>query len=415
MRTAYQYRLRPTSSQITLMSEWLELLRRQYNYRLAERFNWYEQNRSPVNACPLICHLSELKDKPNFYSQKRDLVNSKILFPEYKSVHSQVLQDCTERVKKAFDRFLKGDSKGKRLGRPRFKGKGRYRSFTFPQAKQDCIKGNRINLPKIGEVKLIQHRPLPVGFKVKTATISLKADGWYVTLCPAGAAESLDDGRVPVLIPDVPTMENTIGIDMGLKAFLVTDTGEEIAIPQHYRKAEKRLKQRQRALSRKKKGSNNRRKAIQRVAEHHLEVSNQRKQFHYETAQKLLAQGGNVAHEQLNIKGLARTKMAKSIHDAGWGQFLQILSIKAARAGLMTIAVNPNSTTQDCSRCGATVKKTLSDRWHSCLCGCELDRDHNAAKNIKQRAVGHSVLNSLGYVLGLPGSHQEASSIALRA
>jgi putative transposase len=97
----------------------------------------------------------------------------------------------------------------------------------------------------------------------------------------------------------------------------------------------------------------------------------------------------------LNIKGIARTRMAKSTHDAGWGQFLQILSIKAERAGLMTIAVNPNGTTQDCSGCGVKVPKTIADRWHSCPhYGCELDRDHNAAINIKHRAVGHFVLKA---------------------
>jgi putative transposase len=104
------------------MSEWLELLRRQYNYRLGERFDWSEQNRSPVNACPLICHLPTLKDRPDFYSQKRDLVNSKVLFPEYKKVHSQVLQDCIKQVDKTVERWLKGDSNGRRSGRPRFKG-----------------------------------------------------------------------------------------------------------------------------------------------------------------------------------------------------------------------------------------------------------------------------------------------------
>jgi putative transposase len=129
MRIAYQYRLRPTSSQIALMSEWLELLRRQYNYRLAERFNWWEGNRCAVNACPLICHLPELKEQPDFYSQKRDLVNTKNLFPEYKIIHSQVLQNCIERVKGAFDRWLKGDSNGNRSGKPRFKGKGGHSPF----------------------------------------------------------------------------------------------------------------------------------------------------------------------------------------------------------------------------------------------------------------------------------------------
>jgi putative transposase len=388
MRTAYQYRLRPTPSQIATMSEWLDLLRRQYNYRLGERFNWYEQNRCDINACPLICHLPELKDQPDFYSQKRDLVNSKALFPAYQSIHSQVLQNCVERVKKTFDRWLKGDANGKRSGKPRFKGVGRYRSFTFPQIKQDCITGKFIKLPSFGNVKLILHRPLPDGFKLKTATITCKADGWYLVL-------SLEDASVPEPIFDLPTMDNTIGIDMGLKAFLVTDEGEEVSIPQHYRKAEKRLKRLQRGLSRKKKGSNRCKKAIKRVGKAHLKVANQRKDFHYKTAKKLLNQGKNIGHEKLNIKGIARTRMAKSTHDAGWGQFLQILSIKAERAGLMTVAVNPNGTTQNCSGCGVKVPKTIADRWHFCLdCGCELDRDHNAAINIKHRAVGHSVLKA---------------------
>lgn len=388
MRTAYQYRLRPSSDQITLMSDWLELLRRQYNYRLGERFSWYERNRCDINACLLICHLPELRDNPDFYSQKRDLVNSKALFPEYADIHSQVLQDCIGRVKKTFDRWMKGDCNGKKSGKPRFKQSGRYRSFTFPQIKQECIQGKYIKLPTIGLVKLIQHRSLPDGFKIKTATISRKVDGWYVVL-------SLEDASVPVLSPDSPLLENTIGIDLGLKSFFTDDSGLEVAIPQHYRKAEKQLKRLQRGLSRKKKGSNRRQKAIKRVAKAHLKVSNTRKDFHYKTAKAVLQQGKHVAHEKLNIRGLAKSRLAKSVNDAGWGQFLQILSIKAERAGLLTIAVNPNGTSQDCSTCGHKVPKKIQDRWHSCPnCGCELDRDHNAAINIKHRAVGHSVLKA---------------------
>ena len=385
MRTAYQYRLRPTPSQVATMSEWLNLLRRQYNHRLGERFDWWEQNRCDVNACPLICHLPELKDNPDFFSQKRGLVISKTLFPEYQQIHSQVLQNCIERVKKTFDRFLSGDSNGKKSGRPRFKGMGRYHSFTFPQVKQDCLNGKFITLPSFGKVKLIVHRPIPSGFKIKTATIIQKADGWYVIL-------SLEDSSVPVLSPDLPTMDNTIGIDLGLKAFLVDDAGAEVAIPQFYRKAQKRLKRAQRSLSGKKKESNRRRKAVKRVARLHLKVASQRKDFHYKTAKKLINKGKNIGHEALNIKGLAKTRMSKSVNDAGWGTFLKILEIKAERAGLLAIPVNPNGTTQDCSSCGVKVPKTLADRWHSCPhCGCELDRDHNAAINIKQRAVGHPV------------------------
>ncbi len=181
---------------------------------------------------------------------------------------------------------------------------------------------------------------------------------------------------------------------MGLKSFVVDDSGEEVVIPQYYRKSERRLKKIQRALSRKKKGSKRRKKAIKLVAKAHLKVSNQRKDFHCKTAKKLLNKGRNIGHEDLNIKGIARTRMAKSTHDAGWGQFLQILSIKAVNAGLMTIAVNPNGTTQECSSCGQKVPKTIQDRWHECQCGCSLDRDHNAAKNINYRAVGHPVFKA---------------------
>ncbi|WP_334904147.1 RNA-guided endonuclease InsQ/TnpB family protein [Nostoc sp.] len=407
MRTAHQYRLRLTKLQQATIDQWLQLARRQYNYRLAERFNWYEENRCDINACPLICHLPKLKDRPDFYSQKRDLVNSKKLFPEYKNLPSHTLQDVIARVEKTFDRWIKGDGNGKRSGKPRFKGLGRFRSIAFPDPiKPEHLMGRFIQLPKIGKLKMILHRPLPDGFKIKTTAITKKVDSYYITL-------SLQDSSVPLITPDSPTMENTIGIDVGLKLFLVDDAGGEIAIPQHYRKSEQRLKRLQRSLSRKKKGSIRRQKAIKRVAKAHLKVNNQRKDFHYKTANLLLQQGKNVAHEKLNIKGLAKSGLAKSVNDAGWGQFLQILSIKAERAGLLTIGVNPNGTSQECSHCGQKVKKDLSVRWHSCSCGCELDRDQNAAKNIKYRAVGHSVLNSLGNVLELSGSHQEASALSV--
>lgn len=408
MRTAHQYRLRLSRQQQATIDQWLELCRRQYNYRLAERFNWYEQNRCDVNACLLVCHLPELKGRPDFYSQKRDLVNSKKLFPEYAEIPSHTLQDVVKRVEKAFDRWLKGDSNGKRSGKPRFKGVGRYRSLGFPDPiKAEHIQGKFVQLPKLGKLKLILHRPIPGGFVVKTAAITKKADGYYITL-------SLQDSSVPELNPDLPTVSNTIGVDMGLKSFLVDSDGEEVAIPQHYRKAEKRLKRLQRSLSRKKKGSNRRKKAVKRVAKQHLKVANQRKDFHYKTATKLLSQGKNIGHESLNIKGLAKSRLAKSVNDAGWGTFLQILSVKAANAGLMTIAVNPNGTSQDCSNCGVKVSKTLADRWHSCPnCGCELDRDHNAAINIRNRAAGHSVLKASGVRRNSGTAKEEARALSV--
>jgi putative transposase len=384
MRKAYQYKLKPNTKQKTVIDNWLELLRRQYNYRVAERLNWYEQNRCDINSCSLIvCHLPQLKEQPSYYSQKRDLVKTKELFLEFKEIHSQVLQDCVERVKKAFDRYLKGDKTNKTSGKPRFKGVGRYRSFTYTQMKQDCLSNGFVNLPKIGKVKLIQHRELPSGFTIKTATITKKADGYYLTL-------SLEDKSVPVITIDtIPTLENTIGIDMGLKSFLVTSEGEEIEIQRHYRKAQKRLRVKQKKVSRKKKGSKNRRKAVAKLGRVHQKVANKRKDFHYKTAANLIKKADVIAYEKLNIKGLAKTKLAKSILDAGWGQFLEILKLKAEKAGGLTVEVNPNGTSQHCSNCGHKVPKELKNRIHNCdNCGIVLCRDLNAAINIKHLAVG---------------------------
>ncbi len=392
MRTAYQYKLRCNKEQTAVVEMWLELLRLQYNYRLGERFSWWEENRCPINACPLVMPIPQLRDNPDYYSQKKDLVNTKDKFREYKLIHSQVLQDCIKRVKLAFDRWLKTDKNRQRCGKPRFKGRGRYRSFTYPQIKQDCIEGNKINLPKIGKVKLIQHRPLPDGFQIKTVTITRKADGYYVTL-------SLEDKSVPTFNSDVePTLKNTLGIDMGLKDFLVTSDGESVPIPQYYRKSQKRLKTLQKRLSRKKKGSNGWLKAVKAVAKQHKKVADKRKDFHFQTANKLLSKKADIiAHEKLNIKGLTKTKLSKSINDAGWGQFLSILTLKAENAGKKTIAVNPQNTSQDCSNCGEKVPKELSQRTHSCPhCCIIIDRDLNAAVNIKNRAAGHSVLKARG-------------------
>ncbi|NET11752.1 MAG: IS200/IS605 family element transposase accessory protein TnpB [Okeania sp. SIO1H6] len=391
MRTAYQYKLRPNKEQIATIELWLELLRRQYNYRLGEKFSWWSENRCPVNACPLVMPIPQLRDNPNYYSQKRDLVNTKDKFPEYKLIHSQVLQDCIKRVKLAFDRWFKADKNGTRLGKPRFKGKGRYRSFTYPQIKLDCIEENQINLPKIGKVKLIQHRPIPEGFQIKTVTISRKADGYYVTL-------SLENKSVPALTTKVePTLKNILGIDMGLHKFLVTSEGDAVPIPQYYRKSQKRLQTLQKRLSRKKKGSKRWLKAVKAVAKQHKKVADKRKDFHFKTANELLSKGKVIAYENLNIKGLAKTRLSKSINDAGWGQFLSILNVKAENAGQKTIAVNPQNTSQDCSNCDEKVPKELSIRTHSCPhCGIIIDRDLNAAINIKNRAAGHSVLKARG-------------------
>ena len=380
MRTSYQYKIKPTQEQGEKIARTLEMLRCQYNYLLAQRFDWHEQNRCPLDRCPLICQIPELKEQPNYYSQKASLTQLKVDRPWYKEIHSQVLQEVPKKVEITFERWLKGDSNGKKSGRPRFKGVGQYKTFTYPQFKRHHFANNKITLSKIGEVKVIVHRPIPVGFDIKTVSVTKKADGYYVTL-------SLDDQTVPTIKPDFNS-DNIVGIDVGLIDFYVASDGSRINAPKHLRKAERKLKSAQRRVDRRKKGSNRRKKAIKKLAIQHKKVADTRKDFHFKTARTLLDKYDIIAVEKLNIKGLVKTQLAKSINDAGWGQFIIILSNKAENAGLKVITVNPNGTSQECSNCGHKVKKRLSQRMHNCpVCHTSLCRDLNAAINIKARGT----------------------------
>ncbi|MEH2197821.1 RNA-guided endonuclease InsQ/TnpB family protein [Nostoc sp.] len=380
MKTSYQYKIKPNKQQVEKIDQTLEKLRYQYNYMLAQRFDWYEQNLCAVDKCPLICHLPELKEQPNYYSQKASLVQLKVDRPWYKDISSQVLQEVPKKVELAFDKWLTGDINGKKSGRPRFKGRGQYKTFTYTQFKRHHFVANKITLSKIGEVKVIVHRPIPDGLTIKTVSITKKADGYYVTL-------SLDDKTVPTIKPDF-NPNNIIGIDVGLIDFYVASDNTRIAAPKYLRKAERKLKSAQRKVSRRKKGSNRRKKAIQKLGKQHKKVADTRKDFHFKTANNLLKKYDVVAVEKLNIKGLAKTRLAKSIHDVGWSQFTTILGNKAENAGLKVIAVNPSGTSQDCSICGHKVKKPLSQRMHNCPnCKANLCRDLNASLNIKARGT----------------------------
>ncbi len=395
MRISYQYRLKPNKKQREIIDNTLSLLRHQYNYQLAQRFDWYEQNRCSIDRCPLICYLPELKDRPTKKTQDKSLVQLKKDRPWYKKVHSQLLQSVCNRVDKAFERWLKGDCHGRKSGRPRFKGIGQYKTFTYKQFKQHHFVDNKITLSKIGDVKVIVHRPIPSGFIIKTVSVTKKANGYYVTL-------SLDNKAVPTIKPDFDA-NNIVGIDVGLIDFYVDSDNNRVAAPKYLRKAERKLKSTQRQVARRKRGSRRHLKAIKKLSIQHKKVADTRKDFHFKTAKKLLNKYDVVVVEKLNIKGLARTRLAKSINDAGWGQFITILTNKAVgeacakriNAGLAVIEVNPNGTSQSCSNCGHIVKKPLSQRTHNCpVCQTNLCRDLNAARNIRKRAEGHPVLKA---------------------
>ena len=184
----------------------------------------------------------------------------------------------------------------------------------------------------------------------------------------------------------MPVSDRTVGIDVGLESFAVTSDGEYIENPRYLREAETVFRVSQRSVSRKKKGSSNRLKAVKLLAKNHIKVKRQRADFAHKVADNLVKNYGRIAVEDLRIKNMVRNHhLARSISDAGWGQFVSILSYKAEYAGREFVQVHPNGTSQICSGCGATVKKSLSTRVHNCpACGLSLNRDFNAALNIKR-------------------------------
>lgn len=407
MRIAHQYRLKPNKEQKAKLNRWLDMLRHQYNYLLQDRFNWWSQNRCPVNACPLVCYMPELREQPDYYSQKRSLVQLKKDRPWYEEVHSQVLQDMVKRVKLAFDRYLAGDKDGKRSGKPRRKAKHRYRTFTYPQADLTWLtSANKIKLPKVGEIRFILHRPLPPGFDVKTISITKKADGFYITF-------SLEDKSVPEISSDVvPTEDNSTAIDLGCEYFATLADGTTIAPPKYFRAAQEKLVKLQQKASARPKGSRARKLLYRKVAKLHQKIARQRKQFHFEKAKEILNQYDAVFVEDLTVKNMvrrnkpkqdekgnylpnkqkAKSGLNKSILDCGWSQFLDILSLKAERAGLKVVKINPRGTSQVCVNCLNRVDKQLSDRWHCCYhCGVMMPRDWNSALLLKKLGLDEAL------------------------
>jgi putative transposase len=379
MIKAFKYRLSPNVT-ITDTLQWiLDRCREVYNAALAERKEAYRMAGKSIS----------------YFEQKRDLVEIKRdLRPEYAEIASHVLQDVILRVEKAYQSFFRRVKNGEKPGYPRFKGRNWYDSFCYPDAagwKFAPGDGNRAHLvlSKIGSIPVVFHREMEG--KIKMCTIKREGEHWYVVFsCEVAQPEPL-----PVSYEDV-------GIDLGITHFAALSTGDMIDNPRHYRHAEKKLKKLQQSLSRKKKGSHRRKKAVKAVAKAHRKVRNQRRDFQHKASRQLVNRYQVIVLEDLQSSNMSKAPkpkqdeqgnslpngaaakggLNKSILDAGWNAFTQMVISKAASAGRTVLFVHPSYTSQACSGCGTICKKDLSERWHSCECGCELDRDTNAAINI---------------------------------
>jgi putative transposase len=378
MKYTYQYKALPTTEQKLELNLWLRTCQYWYNRQIGDRFDWWEMNRSPINACPLITTLPELRDKPNFYSQKKYLPVLKkapVLVQwsgeelDLSRVPANTLQEVCKRVDKAFERFIAGDSTGDRSGRPRIKSQSRYRSLVVEGAGlelQSCSMGGKylyIKVPKIGLIKIRSHRHLPDGAILKQLQFIKKNDDWFVNL-------RLEDGTIPISQNDItPTWDNSLGMDVVLHEadYLATSQGEKLPSLKALRKRQHQLTRTSQKKNARKRGSKARRKLAKREGRQHQKIARCRKDFQYKTAHKLVRTGKQVFfHEDLNLKGLSRRNAPKqdqrgayiangqsaksglnlSWSDAAFGQFFQLLGHIAGKAGAVVIAKNPAYTSQ---------------------------------------------------------------------
>lgn len=307
-------------------------------------------------------------------------------------VPATTVQMLADRLSRSLKRFLAAKKHGiPGVGFPRFKTPNLWHSIQLRQYGKDCYlhedKKHLVVPAKIGKsIKVKLHRP--VEGTPKTVHLVLRADGhWYALI----VCETLPHSEHEPSACSHPD----IGIDVGLKSFLTDSEGKTIENPRFYRTSQRTLRRKQRMMCRRKKGSHRRRKAAKNAAQTHLKINRQRRDHHFKTAKPYAADYRLIAVEDLAITNMVKNHhVAKSIMDASWGAFLDILEDKAARAGHRVIRVNPRFTTQACSKCGELIQKSLSVRTHICAsCGFVADRDVNAAKNIlfKARAWPSSI------------------------
>lgn len=373
----YTYRIYPDAAQQTELLEWLETCRGVYNYALRELKDWMASRKCPIDRCSLEKEYIIRSDAPlpSYHRQQNNLPKAKKQFPHLGKVHSQALQTTIRRLHDTWEAFQKRGH-----GFPRFKKFGQLKSFVFPQFKDSPINGNAIKLPKIGEVPINLHRPIPDGFKVKQVRVLSRIRGtqWYVVV----TIES------EVSVPDAPVHGRAIGIDLGLERFLTVSDGSFQERPKFFKSMQRQLKLLQRRAARKQKGSHNWEKAQIEVARIHQRIANRRKDFHLKTAHKLCDQAQTIFAEDLNAKGLTRGMLGKDCVDAAFGQFLSLTEWVCWKRGVYFAKVNPNGTSQTCPNCLATVTKALAVREHHCPeCGYRTHRDHAAAEMVLHRGL----------------------------
>ncbi len=366
---AFRDKLGPTSEQEQQFWQLAGAVRWVWNEMLTERKRVYEETGQGISQYEQMRQLTSLKQAPE---------------TEWlRSIHSQVLQEPIKQLQQAFVNFFE-----KRASYPQFKKRKPIKqSFSYPQGIK--VDADRVYLPKMGWVRFRKSREIEG--QIKRATVRHKASGWYIAI----VCEVEIEPR-----PVEPTRSEVIGVDLGLRDFAIMSDGERVPNPGLLRRLERKLAREQRTLSRRQRGSKRYRKQREKVARLHERVQDARADFLHKLSHQLVSENQGILVEDLSIQGMARSRLAKSIHDAGWGQFLRQLEYKCQWQGKTFHRIDrwfPSSRIHN--GCGTKNSLSLSARRFVC-CGCGevVDRDLNAAKNIKHQglidlgvvAVGHT-------------------------
>jgi putative transposase len=359
-----KFRLFPTKGQRAKMRSILGECRWLYNRILETRKNAYDYDGTSLG-------LYDINPMIPGWKEER---------PSLRSVHSQVLQQVSERVQLAFQGFWRRCKSREKPGYPRFKQEDRYDSFTFPQpGKGFALVGeDGLRLHGVGTIRIKRHRPIEGA--IKRLVVHRDGTGCWFACFQVEVGEQV-----------LPTSDAAIGIDVGLESFATLSNGDVVENPRFFKRDQKRLAKLSRQMSESPVGSERRtkkRKAHQKVWR---SITNRRSDFAHKLSRQIVNRFGIICVEDLKIKQMMDgnfRSMNRSIADAAWGQFLFFTSYKAAEAGRVFVEVNPKNTSQICSNCGEMVRKDLSVRIHSCPhCGFTASRDHNAAVNILRRGL----------------------------
>ncbi|MDE1849969.1 MAG: transposase [Candidatus Micrarchaeota archaeon] len=377
VKTAYKYRAYPSKEQKSILNCQMLLSKELYNLLLQKAQQHFKDTGKTFTKYGMIKWTTEFK-KEN---------------PEYNEVYSQVLQNVPDRISKAYKNFFrrvkeKRDGKKQKVGFPRFKSF--VASLTYPQSGFK-IEKKRIDLSKIGRVNFVNHRDIEG--KVKTLSIKKTKSGeWYITITVE------KKGTLPFA-----NGKEAIGIDLGIKNYATLSDGSVLHNKYISKPERNRLKRLQKSISRKAKGSRSRYKAKQRFARYSEHISRIREDHLHKLSYNLVRSYSFIAYEELKIANMVRNhRLAKSISESSWGNFVQLLRYKAESAGCVAVGVNPQNTSKMCSGCGNIQEMPLSERTYNCIkCSMSIDRDLNASKNILKLGLnstteGHSGSHASG-------------------